>query len=295
MKMKMEIRVLEYYITIVEQKSITRAAQVLHISQSTLSRQIMDLESQLGVTVFERGHRGITITEDGDFLYQRAKEILQLTDDTEQHLIARKTLSGILRMGIGEGEVNDFILQAVRPIIEENKNVRLDYQTLSADKIFRYIDLGLIDFGVVWAKNILPQFDSLDLPYENHWGAVVRADDSLAEKKSLVANDLNQHQLILPQQLDVKSDLQKYLKEYAAGVRVTGYYDMNYNMLSMVKAGIGAALTLSKPEYKQMKDFVFIPLNYLNPIGVRLIWKTNRKKTRLSQAFLEKITQQLDT
>lgn len=98
----MEIRVLEYYISIVEHKSITRAAEALHISQSTLSRQIMDMEDRLGVTLFERGRREISLTEDGDFLYQRAKEIIQLADDTEKKIHAGQSLSGTLRIGIGD-------------------------------------------------------------------------------------------------------------------------------------------------------------------------------------------------
>ena len=126
----MELRVLEYFIAIVDHKSITQAAHSLYISQSTLSRQIADLENQLGVTLFERGRRKISLTEDGDFLYQRAKEIVQLASDTEVNLLSGQTLSGTLRIGIGEGSVNELILSAAQHLITENKNVSLDYQTL---------------------------------------------------------------------------------------------------------------------------------------------------------------------
>lgn len=283
----MELRVLEYFIAIVDHKSITQAAHSLYISQSTLSRQIADLENQLGVTLFERGRRKISLTEDGDFLYQRAKEIVQLASDTEVNLLSGQTLSGTLRIGIGEGSVNELILSAAQPLITENKNVSLDYQTLSADKIFRDLDLSLLDFGIVWTNDNLAPYNSIDLPYQNHWGAVLRSDDILAEKAELVANDFKERQLIIPQQLDVKSDLLKYLTKYAPDVRVTGYYDMNYNMLALVKAGIGLALTLDKPEYQTMSGITFIPLPFLQPIGVKLVWKANRKMTRLSQSFLD--------
>ena len=285
----MEIRVLEYYIAIVEHKSITRAAEALHISQSTLSRQIMDLEDRLGVTLFERGKREISLTEDGDFLYQRAKEIVQLAGDTEEKIHAGQSLSGTLRIGIGEGSVNELILSAVRPLIAENHNVTLDYQTLAADKIFRDIDMGLLDFGVVWTNDNLSKYEILDLPYENHWGAVVPAGDPLMDKEELVAADLRHRSLILPQQLDVISDLKKYLNRYVAGVRVTGYYDMNYNMLAMVRAGVGIALTLDKPEYRNMTDVAFKPLRALQPIRVKLIWKADQKLTRLNQTFLNSV------
>lgn len=285
----MEIRVLEYYISIVDHKSITRAAEALHISQSTLSRQIMDLEDRLGVTLFERGRREISLTEDGDFLYQRAKEIVQLADDTEKKILTGQSLAGTLRIGIGEGSVNELILSSVHPLIEENPDVVLDYQTLAADKIFRDIDMGLLDFGVVWTNDNLSRYEYLSLPYENHWGAVIPENDPLMKKLELVAADLRHRNLMLPQQLDVISDLKKYLNQYVAGVRVTGYYDMNYNMIAMVKAGIGIALTLDKPEYQNRTDIAFKPLKALKPIQVKLIWKAGQKFTRLSQTFLDTV------
>lgn len=285
----MEIRVLEYYIAIVEHKSISRAATVLHISQSTLSRQIMDLEEQLGVTLFNRGRREITLSEDGDFLYQRAKEIIQLATDTEEKIMAGQTLSGTLRIGIGEGQVNHLILSCVQDIMSDNPDVSLDYQTLSADRIFRALDVGLLDFGVIWTNDNISQYDFLELPFTNHWGAVVRSDDPLAKQKELVAKDLRHRQLIIPQQMDVRSDLIKYLNQYVAGSRISATYDMNYNMLAIVRSNIGIALTLDKPEYAQLSDMTFIPLKALAPLKVKLVWKSNRSLSRLSHTFLEKI------
>lgn len=289
----MEIRVLEYYISIAEHRNITHAAETLHISQSTLSRQIMDMEEELGVKLFERGRREITLTEDGEFLYQRAKEIVQLADDTEKKIHAGQSLSGTLRIGIGEGSVSELVLSSVKSLLEQNANIVIDYQTLAADKIYLNIDTGLIDFGVVWTNDSLSRYEFCDLHYQNHWGAVVKADDPLAGKEELVAADLRHRRLLLPQQLDVISDLKKYLNRYAAGVRVTGYYDMNYNMVALVKSGIGVALTLDKTEYHDMKGVSFIPLKALDPIGVKLIWKSESKLTRLNQAFLDTIMEKL--
>ena len=289
----MEIRVLEYYIAIVQQKSITRAAQLLHISQSTLSRQIMDLEQELGVTLFQRGRREISLTEDGNFLYRRAQEILRLTQDTQQKILAGQSLSGTLRIGIGEGAVNALILSALLPLIEHHSGVKLDYQTLASDKIFRDIDLGLLDFGVVWTNDNLSPYESLELPYTNHWGAVVPAKDPLAAKPELVAADLRHRRVLLPQQLDVISDLSKYLNHYVPGIRVAGYYDMNYNMLAMVRSGIGIAITLDKAEYQELAEFAFVPLKALKTLGVNLIWKTGQTLTRLNQAFLTNLQKQI--
>ena len=269
----MEIRVLEYYIAIVQQKSITRAAQLLHISQSTLSRQIMDLEQELGVTLFQRGRREISLTEDGNFLYRRAQEILRLTQDTQQKILAGQSLSGTLRSGIGEGAVNALILSALLPLIEHHSGVKLDYQTLASDKIFRDIDLGLLDFGVVWTNDNLSPYESLELPYTNHWGAVVPAKDPLAAKPELVAADLRHRRVLLPQQLDVISDLSKYLSHYVPGIRVAGYYDMNYNMLAMVRSGIGIAkdtidpLLGAKPDEALVRAIAYLMTSHVNILG----------------------------
>ena len=286
----MEIRVLEYYIAIVEAKNITRASELLFISQSTLSRQIMDLEKELNVKLFKRGKKEITLTEDGEYLYPRAKEIIQLTSDTERNITSGNSLSGTLRIGIGEGDVNELVLAAVKKLMDNNKSVNVDYRTLSADKIYHQIDLGLLDFGIIWTNDNVSKYDSLSLHYSNYWGVVINKNHPLANKSEIVASDLRHQNLIIPQQLDVISDLQRYLNEYVSGARITGYYDMNYNMIAMVKANIGIAITLNKPEYENSNDVVFIPLKALGSIKVKLIWKSNTKLTRLNQAYIEMIT-----
>ena len=151
------------------------------------------------------------------------------------------------------------------------------------------IDMGLLDFGIVWTNDNLSRYEFLELPYENHWGAVISKDDPLFDKEEFVAADLRHRNLLLPQQLDVISDLKKYLSQFVAGVRVTGYYDMNYNMVAMVKSGIGTALTLDKPEYHDRMDISFKPLKALTPIKVKLIWKTGQRLTRLNEAFLDSV------
>lgn len=290
----MEIRVLEYFVAIVENKSITAAANSLYISQSTLSRQIMDLEDELNVKLFDRGHRQIALTESGTFLYERAKEILQLSIDTEKILSSNDIVAGTIRIGIGEGEVNDFILTDLKQILDEHREVNLDYQTLNADQIYRDIDLGLLDFGVIWTNEALTHYDYLELPFYNEWGVLFLKDDPLSRHENIVANDLHSCDMILPRQLDVNSDLKQYLKEYVENNRITATYDMNYNMLALVRSKIGVALTFNKPDYEYLSEFTFKKLQYLKPVGVKIIWKPNRKLTKLSSSFLEQLRLSLD-
>ena len=143
-------------------KALPERPQPLHISQSTLSRQIHGPGVKNWASPVQRGRREISLTEDGNFLYRRAQEILRLTQDTQQKILAGQSLSGTLRIGIGEGAVNALILSALLPLIEHHSGVKLDYQTLASDKIFRDIDLGLLDFGVVWTNDNLSPYESLE-------------------------------------------------------------------------------------------------------------------------------------
>lgn len=281
----MEFRVLQYFIAIVANKSITRAANQLHISQSTLSRQIMDLEDELGVTLFSRGARQITLTEDGRFLYDRAREINHLMETTTAALERGATLTGTLTVGAGEGKANPWVTQTFRQLIAEGENVTINFRSEDADQIMQRIDTGVLDFGIISTTAGLERYQTLTLPFENHWGLVMPQDHPLAHRASLVAADLKGQQLLLPQQMDVNSQLMSYLNEYVVDYTVVGTYDMNYNMRALVASGVGLALTFDKPEYAT-GDYAFRQLEYLDPVPSILIWRKDRQMTRLATAFL---------
>lgn len=284
----MELRVLQYFIEIVNNKSITSAAKKLHISQSTLSKQIKELEDSLGVTLFTRGHREISLTEDGYFLFERAQEINNLEKSTVSTLQNGSVLSGDLYVAAGEGEANKYITDIFKKLVDKGEDVSIHYDTQDADSIFKHLDTGILDFGVVYTNDALNQYNRITLPIENITGIVLPKTDSLAAKTSLVANDLSNHNLLLPRQLDVNSQIISYLEEYVTGYHVAGTYDMNYNMKSMVLSGVGYAITFNKPEYAD-GDLVFKKINYLDPVKTVLIWKKNRVLSRVANEFLKNI------
>lgn len=285
----MEFRVLQYFIAIVTNKSITGAAKALHVSQSTLSRQIMDLEDELGVTLFSRGSRRIALTEDGTFLYERAREMTHLMEATTTALEKGATLTGELTVGAGEGKANPWVTQIFRQLIHEGENVTINFRSQDADQIIRGIDAGTLDFGIISTTTGLDKYSTLTLPFENYWGLVMPSDHPLTQRSRLVAADLKGQDLLLPQQLDVYSQLRSYLDEYVVDYAVVGTYDMNYNMRALVASGVGLALTFDKPEY-DTGNYAFRRLQYLDPVPSILIWRKDRQMTRLAEAFLKRLT-----
>lgn len=284
----MELRVLQYFIEIVNNKSITSAANKLHISQSTLSKQIKELENDLGTTLFVRGHREISLTNDGYFLYQRAKEINHLEKATLSALQKGKILSGDLHIAAGEGEANHYLTDTFKKLIDKGENIVVHYDTQDADQIFKHLDAGILDFGVVYTNDSLTQYEKFTFPVENITGIVMPRTDKMASKETIVATDLVNQNLLLPRQLDVNSQIISYLDEYVDGYNIVGTYDMNYNMKAMVRSNMGYAITFDKPEYRS-GDLVFKKLSYIDPIKTVLIWKKNRILSRVANEFLKEI------
>ncbi|WP_295730522.1 LysR family transcriptional regulator [uncultured Limosilactobacillus sp.] len=288
----MELRVLNYFVEIVNQHGITRAANHLHISQSTLSRQIQDLEEELGTQLLIRGPRQISLTEDGYFLYNRAQEILSLSKNTENYLLQGKTLAGELNIGAGENEANQYLLPSFKRLIDAGDNIRINYESLNGDQIIEGIDRGSLDFGVVSTNEPLGDYNTITLPFEDHWGVAFPANHAFDKKNEIIAADLKKQNLIIPRQLDSSSQLLSYLDEYVDDYHVVATYDMHYNMREMVNAGIGLALTFDKPIYQQ-GNIHFRRLQFLQPIRSTLIWRKNHQLTRLGNAFLEDVKQNL--
>ena len=288
----MELRVLNYFVEIVNQHGITKAANHLHISQSTLSRQIQDLEQELGTQLFIRKPRQLSLTEDGYFLYHRALEILKLSQNTESYLQQGQTLAGELSIGAGENQANDYLLPSFKQLINQGNGVQIDYKSLNGDQIIEGINRGSLDFGVISTNEPLNEYHTLTLPFEDYWGVAFPSGHPFDQKNEIIAADLQEKDLLIPYQLDSSSQLLSYLNEYVVDYRVVGTYDMHYNMRAMINAGLGLALTFNKPIY-QSGNIHFRRLQFLHPIKTTLIWRKDHQLTRLGNAFIEEVNKQV--
>lgn len=145
----MEVRVLRYFIEVVQERNISNAAKRLHISQPTLSRQLMDLEKELGITLFERGHRQIKLTQEGYYLYERAQEITGLVDKTETDLQSQKIISGTLDIGAGESTAIHPVMTVIGDIIKKYPDVKINLVSGDSDQIYQRLNNGTLDFGII--------------------------------------------------------------------------------------------------------------------------------------------------
>ncbi len=146
----MEIRVLRYFLTVVREESITRAAEVLHITQPTLSRQLTQLEEEVGVRLFTRGTRKITLTNEGILLRRRAEEITQLVDKTERELTEQgETIGGCISIGCGELAAVRLLPDLFGSFSRRYPLVTYDLFTASADQVKEQMDGGMIDIGLL--------------------------------------------------------------------------------------------------------------------------------------------------
>lgn len=186
-----ETRLLQYFLAVAEEQSITKAAEYLHISQPTLSKQMMDLEEILGKQLLVRGRKKVTLTEDGTFLRGRAQEIISLMDKTESAFRENEqSISGDVYIGCGEHRSTFSIMQIIRSIQEEYPDIRFHFFSSNADAIIERLDKGLLDMGFLLAPEITPRYDCQKLPLREAWGILMRKDSPLADREEISFGEL---------------------------------------------------------------------------------------------------------
>lgn len=284
----MEIRVLRYFIEIVQEGNISNAATHLHISQPALSRQIMDLESELGTTLFERGHRQIKLTQEGYYLYERAQEITSLVDKTEYRLQSREIISGTIGIGAGESVAMQVVMDAVSEILRDYPDVKVNMISGDAHSIQRQLDSGLIDFGVLMGPHNLENYHSLVLPHKNQWGILMRKDEPLAQHEAVAPEDLLGHPLITSFQTQNGEGFREWAGSLLSQYQFIGQYNLIFNAALLVKTGVCFALT-----YKDLvatdDDIIFRPLKPGIADTNTLIWSKNRQLPNMNRLFLQKV------
>lgn len=287
----MEIRSLRYFLAVCEEKNFSRAAKKMLISQPALSKQIKELENQLGVQLFIRAHRQVRLTEAGYFLRDRAKEMLILNDDTENTLQRNKVLSGVLRVGAGESPNIAPVLQTLGEIARDNKNVRVQLEDGNADAIEAKVNNGALDFGIIMRERDLSNFNYLRLKKKNHFVAYFQSSLPLAQKKVVTIKDLSHYPLIVSNQ----SNSNAWAHNSKIKLNVIAEYNLPYNALIMTKK-IGAVL-IAYENYlpNDLKDdLIMRPLVPNCSEDNTLIWKKNIKLSHLCTYFINTVRHNWD-
>lgn len=286
----MEFRVLQYFLAIAREESISSAAEYLHISQPTLSRQIKDLEEELGTVLFERGSRKITLTDDGMLLRKRAEEIVGLVNKTESEIISGKTsLNGDVYIGCGETEGMSYIAKAIKKVQDIHPDITFHLHSGNAEDIIERLEKGLIDFGVLIGTYDVSKYNSLKFPIKDISGVLMRKDSSLANLDTITIKDLIGLPLIVSAQELNKEHISKYLdknEEY----HIVATYNLIYNASLMVREGVGYALGLDKLINTDCtSELCFKPLDPIIDDEILFIWKKYQHFSKSSQYFLNTI------
>lgn len=283
-----EIRVLQYFLAVAREQSISGAAEFLHLSQPTLSRQLKDMEEELGKQLFIRGNRRITLTEEGVLLRKRAEEILSLVQKTEKDIrLSDDVVAGDIYIGAGETD-NVRLLARTAQALQE-KYPQIHYHISSSDKvdILEQLDKGLIDFGVIGEAVDGSKYNYAALPIAEPWGILMRRDSPLAQKESILPEDLWDKPLIVSRQALDSGMLTKWLKKEASDLNIVATYSLLYNGSLLVDEGFGYALCFDKIiNTTGDSNLCFRPLSPKLETTVSLVWKKYQVLTRATEKFL---------
>ncbi|EMX0189472.1 LysR family transcriptional regulator [Bacillus thuringiensis] len=284
----MDIRVLRYFIAVATQENISAAANALHLSQPTLSRQLNNLEEELGTTLFVRGNRKITLTDEGMFLLDRAKEIVDLVEKTEANFNQKsEIISGEIHIGAGETEAMQFIAQTIKKVVSHHPNIKFHLYSGNADDITTKLDSGLLDFGIVIEPANKQKYDYLKLPATDVWGVLMRKDSPLAEKAYIHPTDLLNKPLIISRQTAVSNELSGWLGEEIENLNVIGTYNLLYNASLLVKENIGYALCIDNlMNTSEESTLCFRPLSPKLEAGLNILWKKHQTFSSATKIFL---------
>ena len=279
----MDLKVLRSFVEIAREQSFTAAAEKLSVTQPTLSRQIADLEEELGQKLFERTTRSLELTEKGHFLFRRAQDILALVDRTKLEAMTTEGLAGDIRISAAETPAVGIVAEAVQRFQEKYPRVRCHFVSADALTAAEHLRSGLSQFGVFNMPCRLDGFEYIRLPRENRWGVLTRRDGILAGKTFVTPEDLKR--LYVSKQRGVENRIGGWLNYSFSKLRVVGTYNLLYNASLVVRAG-GNALCLDgivPPD----DDIVFLPFQPAFLTDVVLAWSSASQKQTITEEFLK--------
>lgn len=290
----MELRVLHYFLAVTREESISGAAESLHLSQPTLSRQLKDLEDELGKQLMIRGSRKITLTEEGLILRKRAEEIFDLVQRAENEItLSGSAISGDIYIGTGETDGIRLIAQMAKQLRAKYPQIRFHISSGNAPTVIDQLDSGLIDFGLIFTSFDHLKYNHLTLPTKDTWGLLMRRDAELASKASIEPQDLWDKPLIISQEKSEDSALAKWLKQYLAKLNIVATYNLIFNASLMVDEGLGYALCLDKIINTAGTNLCFKPLCPKLELEMHIIWKKYPLFSKAANQFLKLIRQEL--
>lgn len=287
----LELRTLRYFLAVAQEENITRAADYLHVTQPTLSRQMADLEKELGTTLMIRGKNGLTLTDDGMFFRQRAEEIVELANRLERDFVERNTeVSGLITIGASEAVGSRLFAKLVKKFSDKYPLVQFHLYNETADNIKDRLDKGLVDVGLLLEPVDTLKYDYVRLSQKEIWGILMREDHPLASRETVSPDEVTGYPLILPLRERVRSEILNWLKREERDLNIPLSYTLLSNAALMVEAWLGCAFCLdgalaihSSPRLR------FVPIRPEHTTRSVLVWKKKKLFSPATSLFIQEI------
>ncbi|WP_239471177.1 LysR family transcriptional regulator [Olsenella uli] len=284
-----ELRHLRYFLMVAREGTISGAAAALHVSQPSLSRQMQELERELGCRLFDRGSRRIMLTETGMRLRRRAEEIVDLVGRTEDELrLSTDTLAGEVRVGGGETPAMGLVADVMAEFVDAYPLVRFSLFSGNSENVSERLDTGRLDFGVFIGHADLSRYEFLQLPARDRWGAFMREDDPLAALDAVTPVDLARRSLILSEQ--ASREMGAWFHRDLEDLDVVATYNLLYNAALLARRDIGVVVSLEGiVDTSAGSGLAFRPLEPAISADVFIAWKRYQAFSPAAEAFLGEI------
>lgn len=292
----MELRVLKYFLAIAREQTVTGAADAVHVSQPSLSRQIKSMEEEFGKQLFIRGSKHITLTEEGKILRKRAEEIMDLIQKTEDEITkSDEGATGDVYIGAGESDSIRHIIRIVKKLNENGSDIHLHIVSGDAIDISEKLDKGIIDFAVLFEPADITKYNFLHIPYEDLACVLMRPDNPLAKKEFVTAEDLKDEPLFVSKHQLKKGNIERWLKADISKLNIAGTYNLMYNASLMVEEGLGCALGIDKIiNTTNNQNLVSVPFSPSLPLKISLVWKKYQIFSKASELFLQEAIKEFE-
>lgn len=285
----MELRVLRYFLTVASEESITNAANILHITQPTLSRQLMQLEEELGVQLFIRGKKSIILTDAGMLLRSRAEEIINLTDRTEKEFLEQSDfVSGEIFIGAGETNGMRELAKIIKSFNKQYPQVKYNLHSGNADDIKEKIDKGLIDIGLLTEPVDIGKYDFVRLKEKDNWGVAMKEDDPLVNKTHITPEDLKGKPIICSKRISIQNELSNWFGNNFDSDNIIATFNLINNAIAIVESEIGYAICLESL-ISDRRGICFREFYPKLETGSVLVWKKNQVFSTAARKFIDEI------
>ena len=281
----MELRVLSYFLTVAREENITKAAALLHVTQPTISRQLMQLEEELGVKLFRRSNHSILLTEQGMLLKRRAQELVSLAEKTKRELSQEEALGGEISIGSGEYQNSSLLAEILAAFHERHPGVCFTMFSGNSDDIKERMERGLLDIGFLLEPVDMGKYAFIRSPYKEEWGVLVPEGSPLSQKGFAAPKDLADKQLLFTRRDLIKKELTNWFGEYADQLRIVASCNLPYNLAAMARQNMGIFLNLKLGcTYEGLR---YIPLMPRLESSTALAWKKNQMMPPAVSAFID--------